>query len=168
MYKEMRFEVGDKARVVRTVRNDGSYQQGLKKGECLVQAGSVGFVRSFGYYLQNKVVYRVYFPDVDREIGVKSEELIDAKLAWYPNPYHLKQRVILASSLAHHGQLIASKGDEVTVIRIERDLESGKLRYQVQFSGRWVWLPLSAIAGEAHPKESSVSQSCVETMAKAG
>lgn len=47
-----RFESGDAVRVVRNIRNDGSFQD-RDKGDLLVEAGSVGIVRSYGYFCRH-------------------------------------------------------------------------------------------------------------------
>ncbi|MDB1124151.1 nitrogen fixation protein NifZ [Vibrio algarum] len=55
-----RFSAGDEVRVVRNIRNDGSFS-GLDKGDLLVEQGEIGEVRSSGYFLQDQVVYQVFF-----------------------------------------------------------------------------------------------------------
>ncbi|MDR9830584.1 nitrogen fixation protein NifZ [Vibrio sp. FNV 38] len=158
MYKELRFEIGDEVRVSRTIHNDGSFSQGLQKGDVLVVSGSVGYVRSMGYFLQNQIIYRVYFPDVDREIGVRSKELISASLTWESNPFHLKQKVALSTSLGHNGQVLARKGEWVEIVKIERDLAKGHLNYMVLVSGHWVWLKRTALVDDTQQSEPSTEQ----------
>ncbi|CAM4441928.1 nitrogen fixation protein NifZ [Vibrio agarivorans] len=145
MYREARFEIGDEVRVSRTIRNDGTFSHAMPKGEVLVSSGSTGFVRSLGYFLQNQIIYRVYFPDVDREVGVRSNELLSASLEWEPNPYHLKQKVRLTTSLGHNGQLLAKKGDVVEIVKMERDLAKGHVNFMVLVNAHWVWLRNAAL-----------------------
>jgi nitrogen fixation protein NifZ len=46
-----RFDYGDEVRLVRTVRNDGTFS-GLETGALLVRAGRVAVVRNVGTFLQ--------------------------------------------------------------------------------------------------------------------
>ncbi len=146
MDEEMiRFDIGDEVRVVRDIRNDGSVY-GKEKGELLIEAGAVGVVRSIGYFLQDQVIYQVYFPELDRSIGVRNKEVIDAQLTWQPNPFYRTEQVTLNQSLAHQGEVFADKGQQVEVVDFERDLASGKVKVQVLINQFWVWLDLQAIS----------------------
>ena len=74
------FESGQRVRVTRTIRNDGTYP-GVPTGTKLVAAGSLGFVRDVGTFLQDQVIYSVHFTDQDRVVGCRSQELIDGDAA---------------------------------------------------------------------------------------
>ncbi|MGL6259035.1 nitrogen fixation protein NifZ [Vibrio sp. WXL210] len=145
METKIRFEIGDEVRVVRTIRSDGTLGEELGKGKRLVTAGEVGYVRSMGFFLQDQVIYRVYFPSEDREIGVRNEELICSTLPWHENPFHRKQKVRLAASLAHNGQIFSEKGEWVEIRQIKRDLETGLINYLVLAKGHWIWLAQGAL-----------------------
>ena len=73
-----RFDYGDAVRVVRTVRNDGTFP-GMDTGDVLVRQGSVGHVRNVGTFLQDQIIYAVHFLEVDRTVGCREEELLDAR-----------------------------------------------------------------------------------------
>ena len=59
-----RYEYGDLVRVVRTVRNDGTFP-GMETGDILAKAGSLGYVRNVGTFLQDQIIYAVHFTEVD-------------------------------------------------------------------------------------------------------
>ncbi len=142
--ESIRFEIGDEVRVVRNIRNDGTVF-GKEKGDLLIDAGAVGVVRSIGYFLQDQVIYQVYFPTLDRQIGVRNKEVIDASLPWQPNPFYRTEQVVLTKHLAHQGEVFAHKGQQAEVIEFDRDLTTGKVKVQVLVDKLWVWLDLSAI-----------------------
>lgn len=54
------FECGDAVRVVRALRNDGTFA-GRARGELLVRRGSVGYVREWGYSCRIKLSIRCIF-----------------------------------------------------------------------------------------------------------
>ena len=48
-----RFTFSEAVRVVRAIRNDGTYA-GLPSGALLVRRGSIGYVRDWGVFLQDQ------------------------------------------------------------------------------------------------------------------
>ena len=46
-----RFEYGEEVRVIRNVRNDGTFP-GTEIGELLIKRGSIGYVQNIGTFLQ--------------------------------------------------------------------------------------------------------------------
>ncbi|EWY39433.1 nitrogen fixation protein NifZ [Skermanella stibiiresistens SB22] len=68
------FEVGQKVRSIRDVRNDGTYP-GAPVGDVLIPAGSVGYMISVGSYLQMYHIYSVDFYEQRRVIGMRAKEL---------------------------------------------------------------------------------------------
>ncbi|MZI93015.1 nitrogen fixation protein NifZ [Vibrio sp. CAIM 722] len=126
----IRFAEGEPVRVIRTVRNDGSFP-GFDKGDVLVEAGTCGEVRSYGYFLQTQVIFQVYFPEVNRVIGIRETELIRADLPWVPCTLYSLDKARLTKSLTIKGEPLASKGDLIEVKRSWRDLEDGSLTYEV-------------------------------------
>lgn len=125
-----RFVTGDEIRVIRNIRNDGSYGS-MDKGNLLVAAGETGEVRGSGYFLQDQVIYQVYFPKSNRIIGVRDSEVIDSKLDWIPCLFRSLDKARLKLALKMKESIIACKGDVVEVQRVYRDLESGKLEYEI-------------------------------------
>lgn len=69
------FNFSEAVRVVRAIRNDGTYA-GLPSGALLVRRGSIGYVRDWGIFLQDQVIYQVHFPESDRIVGCREQELI--------------------------------------------------------------------------------------------
>lgn len=145
MSDALRFEVGDAVRVVRSIRSDGSVA-GKEKGDLLVVAGAPGVVQSFGYFLQDQIIYQVYFPQLDRAIGVRDKEVMAASLPWQANPFYRSEQVMLTKHLAHQGARFAGKGDCALILDFERNLTSGALKVQVEVADFWVWLDVAAIA----------------------
>lgn len=125
-----RFAAGSEVRVVRDVRNDGSFY-GLEKGELLVEEGAVGMVRSFGWFLQEQIIYEVFFPHNGRQIGLRDVEVIDAALPWQPCRFRSLDMAQLALSLSIDGDVVAHKGARVQVQWPQRDLDSGSISYDI-------------------------------------
>ncbi len=63
------FDYGDRVRVLRNLRNDGTYP-GMDVGKLLVRRGSVGFVRDRGTFLQDQIIYSVHFRADDKLVGL--------------------------------------------------------------------------------------------------
>jgi nitrogen fixation protein NifZ len=127
---DARFVSGCEVRVTRNIRNDGSFA-GMEKGELLVAQGEVGEVRSSGYFLQDQIIYQVFFPVSNRVIGVRDSEVIDAGLDWIPCLFRSLDRARLTLALKMKQQIIALKGDIVEVQRVYRDLQTGRLEYEI-------------------------------------
>ncbi|NJL02559.1 MAG: nitrogen fixation protein NifZ [Spirulinaceae cyanobacterium RM2_2_10] len=69
-----KFELEQKVRLLRMVRNDGTYP-GEDKGAPLAQKGETGYVISIGTYLQRSYIYSVHFLETNRVIGCLGKEL---------------------------------------------------------------------------------------------
>jgi nitrogen fixation protein NifT len=69
-----RFDVGDKVRAVRGVRNDGTYL-GFRIGEWLVDVGDVGYVAAVDEFLQRHYIYSVDFYTRGRIVGMRAYEI---------------------------------------------------------------------------------------------
>lgn len=68
------FNLGEKVKANRTVRNDGTYA-GKEIGDVLAKKGEVGYVVSIGTFLQQFYVYGVQFLQTGRRVGMKRKEL---------------------------------------------------------------------------------------------
>jgi nitrogen fixation protein NifZ len=134
-----RFYSGSKVRVVRNIRNDGSFKT-CDKGDLLVAAGEVGIVRSFGYFLQDQVIYQVYFPEIELVVGVRDSEVIDHSLDWVPCLFRSLDLAQLTVSLKMRGEMVAKSGEIVEVKRVHRDLKTGKLEYLLELNSERIWL----------------------------
>ena len=55
MERPQRYDYGESVRVIRNVRNDGTYP-GLDVGAFLVRRGSIGYVVNVGTFLQDQVI----------------------------------------------------------------------------------------------------------------
>lgn len=150
---ELRFDYGDAVRVVRNVRNDGTYP-GKEVGALLIRRGSVGHVVNVGAFLQDQVIYAVHFLDAGRMVGCRAEELIPAGAPWNPSRYDFRDQVKSRLRLAVEGEIIVERGMEGEVLKVIR--ESENIQYHVRFSGRTLQVPEHALdpAGDAvHPGE---------------
>ena len=152
---ETSFEYGQAVRVIRNIRNDGTYP-GIDTGKLLVRRGSVGYVRSRGTFLQDQVIYEVHFMDDDGIlVGCREEELIDADEDWVETRYEFREKVKAARILAVDGNIIANLGDEGQVIKVLRHGESG-IAYHVRFPGHTLVVPEAALDPAAEVAEGAV------------
>ena len=76
-----KFTFSEEVRVVRAIRNDGTVA-GFAPGALLVRRGSTGFVRDWGVFLQDQIIYQIHFPETDRIIGCREQELIPITQPW--------------------------------------------------------------------------------------
>jgi len=86
------YDYGDEVRVIRNVRNDGTYP-GLDVGAFLVRRGSVGYVVNVGTFLQDQVIYSVHFLEEQKVVGCREEELIRADEPWRPSRFEFRDKV---------------------------------------------------------------------------
>ena len=68
-----RFEYGEAVRVIRNVRNDGTFP-GEPTGRLLIRRGSIGYVRDVGTFLQDQLIYSVDFFAYDPD-GPETERM---------------------------------------------------------------------------------------------
>ncbi|MNZ51423.1 NifZ domain protein [compost metagenome] len=134
------FEYGDEVRVVRNVRNDGTYP-GMDTGTLLIRRGSVGCVYDVGTYLQDQLIYRVHFLDSGRTVGCREEELIPASAPWTPSLFEFRDNVTAMRSFAVRGEVVVAQGQVGSVLKVLRDLPDG-VQYHVHFGdGRVLLVP---------------------------
>lgn len=146
-----RFDYGDPVRVVRTVRDDGTYP-GMCPGDVLVREGSVGHVRNVGTYLQDHIIYAVHFFEADRVVGCREEELVPADEPWVPTRFLFRDRVAPTVSLGVKGEVVVPAGTEGEVIKVLRHAPGGPA-YQVYFDGRTFIVPETALAASGATSE---------------
>ena len=125
------FEYGDEVRVVRNVRNDGTYP-GMDTGTLLIRRGSVGCVYDVGTYLQDQLIYRVHFLEAGRTVGCREEELIPASAPWTPSLFEFRDNVTAMRSFAVRGEVVVAQGQVGSVMKVLRDLPDG-VQYHVHF-----------------------------------
>jgi len=148
------YEFGESVRVIRNVRNDGTYA-GMETGEILVRRGSVGFVQNVGTFLQDQIIYSVHFLDVNKIIGCREEELIGEKEAWTPSKFEFRDKVTTNKILQVKGEEIARPGDIAEVLKVLNNSdESGQseLQYHVRFPGHTLQVGESMLEPAAQVK----------------
>lgn len=138
-----RFEFGDEVRIVRNVRNDGTYP-GMSVGEPLVRRGSTGFVINVGTFLQDQLIYTVNFLQLNRIVGCREEELIGIDEAWIPSRFESREKVRSRVALAVGGAVRVVPGMEGEILKVLRDPEQGVL-YHVIFHDRVLQVPEASL-----------------------
>jgi len=118
-------------RVIRNVRNDGTYP-GAATGELLVRRGSVGHVVDVGTFLMDQVIYSVHFLDIGRIVGCREEELIGIDEPWVPSRFEFREKVRSARPLAVGGEVKVPGGAVGEIIKVLRDAAGG-VAYHVHF-----------------------------------
>ncbi|MDR2032931.1 MAG: nitrogen fixation protein NifZ [Azoarcus sp.] len=149
-----RFALDDEVRVVRNIRDDGTYP-GAARGHLLARRGSVGVVRDIGTFLQDRTVYSVYFYSENRLVGCREEELIGAGEAWMPCLFEFRDKVRSRAVLQVNGKTMIGPGDEGEIVKVLRDRPDGPA-YHVHFAaapGRVFLVPETMLEerGDASP-----------------
>ena len=139
-----RYDYGEAVRVIRNVRNDGTYP-GEETGTLLVRRGSVGYVRDVGTFLQDQVIYTVDFLEAGRVVGCRAEELIGADEEWVPSRFESREKVRTVAHLSVGGEVVVERGTVGEVLRVMRDEEP--VSYQVHFPGRTLQVPEVVLEG---------------------
>ena len=146
-----RFGYGEDVRVIRTVRNDGTFP-GRETGDVLVRAGSVGFVRNVGTFLQDQIIYAVHFIDTDLTVGCREEELLPAGVAWVETQFLFRDRVRPRVPLGVQGRVMIPAGEVGEVWRVFRDAPGGPAYHVLFDNGRMFLVPEAALdAAEVEP-----------------
>ena len=114
-----KWDLGDSVRVIRNVRNDGTFC-GAAMGGLLIRRGCVGTVVDIGTFLQDQIIYTVHFLDVDRIVGCREEELIDAEEAWIASAFEARERVCASRILLLGNDLRVPRGAVGEVLRVMR------------------------------------------------
>ncbi len=133
-----RFDYGDRVRVTRNVRDDGTFP-GANVGNLLIRRGSVGYVRDMGTFLQDQLIYSVHFFDQQKMVGCREEELIGADEPWTPSQFEFREKVTPKKILSVNGEIIAQPGDVGQVLKVLRD--TAEATYHVRFPGRTLQIP---------------------------
>lgn len=146
MIEGARWDFGDAVRVIRNVRNDGTYP-GLATGELLVRRGSIGHVVDIGTFLQDQIIYSVHFLDAGKIVGCRQEELIGLDEPWVPSRFEVRERVCAAKALVAGGEEIVPIGAVGEILKIVR--EADPPIYHMHFDcqpGRIFAVPETALA----------------------
>jgi len=137
------YEYGEAVRVVRNVRNDGTYP-GVPTGGLLVRSGSVGYVRDVGTFLQDQLIYTVDFIEQGIRVGCREQELQDENAPWIPTRFEFRDKVTPRIKLALGGEVIAAPGDEGEIEKVLREHANGPA-YHARFAGRTLLVPETAL-----------------------
>lgn len=138
-----KYEYGDAVRVIRNVRNDGTFP-GEPTGRLLIRRGSVGYVRDVGTFLQDQLVYSVDFFEQGIMVGCREPELQLADDPWIPTRFEFRDKVTPKVPLGINGEIIAAAGDPGEIEQVLREHPSGPA-YHVRFSGRTLLVPETAL-----------------------
>ena len=152
-----RYDYGDEVRVIRNVRNDGTYP-GLDVGAFLIRRGSVGYVVNVGTFLQDQVIYSVHFINEQRLVGCREEELIPAAAPWTPSRFEFRDKVTSRINLAVDGEIVAAVGTEGEVLKVLRNDDPDQVQYHVRFTGRTLQVPESVLSPLALEEEASATR----------
>ena len=137
-----KWEYGEAVRLIRNVRNDGTYR-GLDPGAPLVRRGSVGYVVDVGTFLQDQIIYSVNFLEEGKIVGCREEELIGAEEPWTPSLFEFREKVQACKQLAIGGEVLVGMGAVGEVIKVIRDAPGG-VAYYIHFDslpGRVLQIP---------------------------
>ncbi|MES9840079.1 MAG: nitrogen fixation protein NifZ [Candidatus Thiodiazotropha endolucinida] len=129
-----KFEYGEAVRVIRNLRNDGTYP-GKPTGRLLIRRGSVGYVRDVGTFLQDQLIYSVDFIDDGIMVGCREQELQLETDPWIPTRFEFRDKVTPKIPLSIQGDVIAGIGDEGEIEKVLRDHPGGPA-YHARFNGR--------------------------------
>ncbi len=143
-----RYEYGEEVRLIRNVRNDGTYP-GMEVGSLLIKRGATGCVYDVGTYLQDQLIYRVHFMEEGRTVGCREEELISADEPWVQNQFEFHDKVICNMSLSVSGEVIVEEGQIGEIQKVVRDALN--ISYHVRFNDKVYLVPepcLSPIPSE--------------------
>ena len=138
------YEYGDEVRLIRNVRNDGTYP-GKEVGELLIRRGAVGCVYDVGTYLQDQLIYRVHFLAEGKTVGCRQEELIPVDAPWVPSRFEFRDNVVAKISLSVGGEVKVPVGSVGSVVKVMRDSPDA-VQYHVHFGqGRVFQVPEAAL-----------------------
>lgn len=156
------FEYGDEVRVLRNVRNDGTFP-GQPTGALLIRRGSTGFVRDVGTFLQDQLIYTVHFLDSDTLVGCREEELQPADAAWTPSRFETREKVVARLTLGRGGRVLVEQGQIGEVLKVLRgtgvDAVEARIAYHVHFPGcNVLQVPESALDSVATSSDTEIAK----------
>jgi nitrogen fixation protein NifZ len=138
------YDYGDEVRVIRNLRNDGSFP-GKDKGDLLIRRGQVGHVRNMGTFLQDQIIYTVHFVEEDLQVGCREEELQPASAPWVASRYENRDRVLSRLKLSVSGKVLVEPGARGEILKVNRN-GPDEVTYDVLFSGQQILVvPESAL-----------------------
>ncbi len=153
MLMDAKYDFGDAVRVVRNIRNDGTFP-GRVTGELLVRRGRVGYVKDVGVFLQDQIIYSVHFLDINRVVGCREQELISADDPWVDSAFDHRDKVAATKALAIDGEVKVEIGEVGEVLQVIRDAAPGVV-YHVAFAAGVFAVPETALAAHALKEDGS-------------
>lgn len=147
------FAEGDKVRVIRNIRDDGTYP-GAKRGDMLVRRGSIGYVQDTGTFLLDQIIYAVHFIEEGKVIGCREEELIGGDELWSPSQFEFRDKVKTKLSLAVDDKIVAKKGEIGEIMKVWY-LPDETVEYNVYFEDQPVLRVPERVLELAYPNEQS-------------
>jgi nitrogen fixation protein NifZ len=72
------FEIGEKIRIKKLIRNDGTFP-GKEIGEHLAKKGDIGYVVGIGTFLQTYYIYAIHFLEKGYVVGCRAKEMETAE-----------------------------------------------------------------------------------------
>ncbi|MGC2164767.1 MAG: nitrogen fixation protein NifZ [Gallionella sp.] len=138
-----KFEFGNEVRIIRNVRNDGTYP-GMDPGMLLVRRGSTGFVMNVGTFLQDQLIYTVNFLELRKIVGCREEELISIDETWVPSNFETREKVRSRITMTVGGEIRVRPGMEGEIMKVLRDDNNG-VSYHVIFHDRVLQVPEAAL-----------------------
>jgi nitrogen fixation protein NifZ len=138
-----KFEFGNEVRIVRNVRNDGTYP-GLDIGTLLVRRGSTGFVMNVGTFLQDQLIYTVNFLELNKIVGCREEELISIDEIWIPSRFESREKVRSRITLTVKGEVRVTPGMEGEILKVFR-YENDGVYYHVIFHDQVLQVPEASL-----------------------
>ncbi len=146
-----RWQIDDEVRVIRNVRDDGTFP-GADMGELLVRRGSAGLIRDIGTFLQDQIIYSVFFYTENRVVGCREEELIGLDEPWVPSRFEFREKVKSMAALKVGDAVLVQADAPGEIIKVVRDHPAGPA-YHVHFEtlpGRVLLIPEPMLA-PLHP-----------------
>ncbi len=139
---ESHWECGDAVRLIRNVRNDGTYP-GMDRGDLLMQRGRIGNIVDIGTFLQDQIIYSVHFLEEGRIVGCRPEELIDIEEEWIESNFEFRQWVRPICDIPLNDGVVIPQGNTGQILRVLR-IPPDKVAYHAHFEacpGRLLQIP---------------------------
>ncbi|MDD4927639.1 MAG: nitrogen fixation protein NifZ [Methylotenera sp.] len=127
-----RFEYGEEVRVIRNVRNDGTFP-GTEIGDLLIKRGSIGYVQNIGTFLQDQLIYAVHFLENNVVVGCREEELLPSDAMWVQTRFDFREKVSAKIPLGMAGNVLVPQGEIGQVMKVFRD-DPQNITYHIYFA----------------------------------
>ena len=157
------YDYGDEVRVIRNVRNDGSFP-GKDKGDLLIRRGQTGHVRNIGTFLQDQIIYTVHFIEEGLQVGCREEELVLAAEPWTPSRFESREKVHSRLALSLRGEIVVEPGTVGEVLKVNRDDSEAGVTYHILFPGHVLAVPEQALMSQQEAVEEGYKEAEYATL----